>query len=91
MPKKVKLRQRWIFSTAIEPVQYLFRIRAIKASTTKCILALSFRSKFFQSLLHFSTQLKERSTTQRLGITTNWWNSLRLAISTDTPNRSLTS
>ena len=75
----------------LEPVQYLFRIRSIKACTTKCILVLSFRSQFFQSLLHFSIQLKERSTTQRLGITTNWWNSLRLVISTDAPNRFLTS
>ena len=34
-------------------------------------LVRSFRSQFFQSLRHFSNHAKERSTTQRFGITLN--------------------
>jgi hypothetical protein len=33
---------------------------------TICKLVFSFRSQFFQSLLHFSSHAKERSTTHRL-------------------------
>jgi hypothetical protein len=40
---------------------------------------LSLRSQFFQSLLHFSSQAKERSTTHRCGMTAKVCSSLRLA------------
>ena len=36
----------------------------MKASTTICRLVLSFLSQFFQSRRHFSSQAKDRSTTQ---------------------------
>ncbi|MBV6389018.1 MAG: hypothetical protein JNIBNLAF_00614 [Nitrosomonas europaea] len=49
-----------------------------------CKLVLSLRSQFFHNLRFFSNQAKLRSTTQRLGITLNMFNSLRLAICTVT-------
>ena len=45
----------------------------------------NFRSQFFQSLLHFSIQENERSTTHRFGNTTNLCNSFRFTTSTTAP------
>ena len=47
----------------LEPVYNLFRISTAKARTTICWLVLSFLSQFFQRRRHFSSQPKDRSTT----------------------------
>jgi hypothetical protein len=47
-----------------------------------CRLVLICRSQFFQSRWHFSSQAKERSTTQRFGITAKVGNSLHRATCT---------
>jgi len=67
---------------ALEPVQNLFSSNAKNASTTICKLVLIFLSQFFHKRRHFSSQAKERSTTQRFGSTTNLCNSFRLTTST---------
>ena len=54
---------------ALEPVQNLLSKRVRKARLINCKLVLSFRSQFFHSLRHFSSHAKERSATQRFGIT----------------------
>ena len=62
-----------------------YRLRNNKdtnASIIICRLVDSFRSQFFHSRLHFSNHAKERSTTQRCGITAKVWSSLRLTTST---------
>jgi putative PIN family toxin of toxin-antitoxin system len=69
-------------SPALEPVQNLFSSNAKNASTTICKLVLIFLSQFFHKRRHFSSQAKERSTTQRFGSTTNLCNSFRLTTST---------
>ena len=69
----------------LEPVQSLLSNSVKKASTTICKLVLIFLSQFFHNRLYFSSQPKERSTTQRFGITTNLCKSLRLATSTVAP------
>lgn len=74
----------------LEPVQDLLRRSTKKAKTMNCRLVLSLRSQFFHSLRHFSSQAKDRSTTQRLGMTAKACNSLRLATSTSASIRSLT-
>lgn len=56
---------------ALEPVHDLLINKARKARATILRLELSLRSQFFQRRRHFSSQEKERSTTQRLGITSN--------------------
>lgn len=66
----------------LEPVQNLFSSNAKNASTTICKLVLIFLSQFFHKRRHFSSQAKERSTTQRFGSTTNLCNSFRLTTST---------
>ena len=66
----------------LEPVHDLLSIRTRKARWTICKLVLSFGSQFFQSLLHLSSQAKERSTIHRCGMTAKVCNSLRLAICT---------
>jgi hypothetical protein len=43
----------------------------MNARMTLCALVESFLSQFFQRRRHFSIQAKERSTTQRLGMTAN--------------------
>ena len=53
----------------LEPVYDLLRISAAKARTTICRLVLSSLSQFFQRRRHFSSQPKDRSTTQRFGST----------------------
>ena len=73
-----------------EPVYDLLRRMVRNASTMNCRLVLSLRSQFFQSLRHFSSQAKDRSTTQRLGMTAKVCNSLRLATSTSAPMSSWT-
>ena len=70
---------------SLEPVYDLWSNKARKANVTNCKLVLSFRSQFFHNLRHFSNQAKERSTTQRLGITVNVCSSFRLATSTVAP------
>jgi len=55
-----------------------------------CKLVLSLRSQFFHNRLHFSSQAKERSTTQRCGIMAMVCSSLRLAICTSAPISSFT-
>lgn len=45
-----------------------------------CRLVLSLRSQFFHRRRHFSIQAKDRSTTQRWGMTAKVCSSLRLAI-----------
>ena len=72
---------------ALEPVYDLFRISVAKARTTICRLVLSFRSQFFQSRRHFSSQAKDRSTTHLFGSTTKVCSSLRFTTSTAAPNR----
>ena len=71
----------------LEPVYNLFRISVAKARTTICRLVLSFRSQFFQSRRHFSSQAKDRSTTHLFGSTTKVCSSLRFTTSTAAPNR----
>ena len=73
--------------SASEPVYDLFRISVAKARTTICRLVLSFRSQFFQSRRHFSSQAKDRSTTHLFGSTTKVCSSLRFTTSTAAPNR----
>ena len=51
---------------------------------TNCKLVFNFRSQFFHSRLHRSSQAKLRSTIQRFGSTLNVWASLRLTICTST-------
>ncbi len=70
----------------LESVHDLLTSKAKKAKTTIWRLVFSLRSQFFQSLRHFSSHPKQRSTTQRLGITANLWSSLRLATSTVEPS-----
>ena len=53
-------------------------------------LVLSFRSQFFHSRLHFSSQANDRSTIQRLGITSKLCRALRLTTCTVAPMRSST-
>ena len=74
----------------LEPVQYLRNSKAKKAKLTNCRLVLSRRSVFFQSLRHFSNQAKDRSTTQRWGMTAKVCSSLRLATCTVAPIKSRT-
>ena len=71
----------------LEPVYNLFRISTAKARTTICRLVLSFPSQFFHSRRHFSSQAKDRSTTQRFGSTTKVCASLRFTTSTEAPSR----
>ena len=71
----------------LEPVYNLLRISAAKARTTICRLVLSSLSQFFQRRRHFSSQPKDRSTTQRFGSTAKVCSSLRLTTSTEAPNR----
>ena len=52
-----------------------------------CKLEFKSLSQFFQSRWHFSIHAKLRSTTQRLGMTSNLCNSLRLATLTEAPMR----
>ena len=78
----MKMRQGFL-----EPVYNLFRISVAKARTTICRLVLSFRSQFFQSRRHFSSQAKDRSTTHLFGSTTKVCSSLRFTTSTAAPNR----
>ena len=75
------------YGTHLEPVYNLFRISVAKARTTICRLVLSFRSQFFQSRRHFSSQAKDRSTTHLFGSTTKVCSSLRFTTSTAAPNR----
>src|SRR6185295_17828476 len=58
----------------------LLRNNPIKASTTICKLVLIFLSQFFHNRRYFSSHAKERSTTQRFGITTNLCNSFEAKI-----------
>lgn len=51
--------------TFLEPVHDLLSKSARKAKWMNCKLVLSFRSQFFHKRRHFSSQAKERSTTQR--------------------------
>ncbi len=74
-------------AVVLEPVYNLFRISVAKARTTICRLVLSFRSQFFQSRRHFSSQAKDRSTTHLFGSTTKVCSSLRFTTSTAAPNR----
>ena len=69
----------------LERVQSLLSRSAKNAKWTNCKLVLSQRSQFLHNRRFFSSQAKLRSTIQRLGITTNLCNSLRLAICTVTP------
>ena len=75
----------------LEPVYDLFNNNARNAKVTNCTLVLSCRSQFFHNLRHFSSQAKERSTTQRSGITANVCSSLRLTTSTVAPRSLCTS
>lgn len=75
---------------ALEPVYDLLSNRTRKARWTNCKLVLSFRSQFFHSLRHFSSQAKERSTTQRFGSTAKACSSLRLTTCTVACRRSMT-
>ena len=76
-----------LIDAILEPVYNLFRISVAKARTTICRLVLSFRSQFFQSRRHFSSQAKDRSTTHLFGSTTKVCSSLRFTTSTAAPNR----
>jgi len=53
----------------LEPVYDLRNNKVRKAKQTNCKLILSLRSQLFHNLRYFCNQAKERSTTQRLGIT----------------------
>lgn len=53
----------------LEPVHNLLRNNAVKARMVICRELLRERSQFFQSLRHFSSHEKDRSTTHLLGIT----------------------
>ncbi len=79
--------RRAVDLTALEPVYNLFRISTVKARATICRLVLSFPSQFFHSRRHFSSQAKDRSTTQRFGSTTKVCSSLRFTTSTEAPSR----
>ena len=61
----------WTRDNPLEPVYDLLSSKTRKARATICRLVLSLRSQFFQSLRHFSSHAKERSTTQRFGMTAN--------------------
>ena len=76
--------------TRSEPVHDLRMSKIRKAKWTNCRLVLRCRSQFFHNRLHFSSQAKDRSTTQRCAITTKVCKSLRLAICTVAPSSSLT-
>jgi len=75
---------------ALEPVHDLLSKSARKARWMNCKLVLSLRSQFFHRRRHFSIQAKDRSTTQRWGMTAKVCNSLRLAIFTSAPSISST-
>src|SRR5690606_2503178 len=79
---KVRVKQLEMEKRILEPVQSLFSKRLRHAKWMNCKLVLSLRSQFFHNLRFFSNQAKLRSTTQRLGLTLNLCNSLRLAICT---------
>jgi len=58
-----------LWGSILEPVHNLLRSKTRKANTTILRLVRSLRSQFFQSLRHLSSHAKERSTTQRFGMT----------------------
>ncbi len=66
----------------LEPV-HNFRSNSVKnARWTNCRLVLILRSQFFHKRRHFSSQPKERSTTQRWGNTAKVCSSVRLTTCT---------
>lgn len=65
-------------SASLEPVHDLLSNSTRNAKWTNCRLVFNFRSQFFHSLQHLSSQAKERSTIQRCGITSKVCNSFRL-------------
>jgi iron complex outermembrane recepter protein len=73
---------RWnrTFSARSEPVYDLLSSSLRNARWIICRLVFSLRSQFFQSLRHFSSHAKDRSTIHRLGSTANVCSSLRLTI-----------
>ena len=64
------------------PEYFLCKSSLKKAKLMNLRLVFRRFSQFFQSLLHFSNQANDLSTTQRCGMTANLCNSLRLATST---------
>ena len=77
-----RLKKYKLADGILKHVYDLLRNRAKNAIGMNCKLVLRWRSQFFHSRLLFSSQAKLRSTTQRLGMTANLCNSLRLAICT---------
>ena len=53
------------FGLRAYPEYFLCKIKLKKAKLTNCRLVFRYLSQFFQSLLHFSNQANDLSTTQR--------------------------
>lgn len=55
----------WQATLRAYPEYFLCKIKLKKAKLTNCRLVFRYLSQFFQSLLHFSNQANDLSTTQR--------------------------